>query len=85
MLQASFEGPAQRHRRTLAQLDALIARAEGDVERRAAAAGRLTGAGRNPGPARTRLRMAERRLALLRQSREYQLQGDPLPLIDAPH
>ena len=85
MLQASFEAPSQRRQRTLAQLDALIARAEDDVARYLAATERLTAAGRNPGSARVRLRLAERRLALLRQSREYQLAGDPLPPIDAPH
>jgi len=85
MLQTSFEASAQRHQRTLAQLDALIARAEGEVGRCAAAARRLTEAGRNPGSARSRLRLAERRLGLLRRSRECQLAGDPLPAMDAPH
>ena len=84
MLQASPEAPSQRHQRTLAQLDALIARAKDDVARCLVAARRLAAAGRNPGPARAKLRLAERRLALLRQSRLWQLAGDPLPPVDGP-
>ena len=84
MLQTSPEGLSQRHQRTLAQLDALIARAKDDVARYLTATRRLTTAGRNPGPARAKLRLAERRLALLRQSRLWQLAGDPLPPVDGP-
>jgi division protein CdvB (Snf7/Vps24/ESCRT-III family) len=78
----SLHLPVQHQRRTLAQLDTLIARAEKDLARHAAAGRRLTGAGKDIASARTRLRLAEARLAMLRQSREYLLTGE-LPEAEA--
>jgi hypothetical protein len=73
---SSLHLPVQHQRRTLAQLDVLIAGAEKDLTRHAAAGRRLAEAGKDMADARTRLRLAEARLAMLRQNREYLLTGE---------
>jgi hypothetical protein len=60
----------------LADLDALIARVEGEVEARRQKADRLALAGGDPGFAFGLLRIAEQRLAQLRESRRVLLEGN---------
>jgi hypothetical protein len=68
MLQALPGLPAYRQR-TLAQLEDLIARAEGELSRRQATGGKTA----------DKLRLAADRLALLRRSRQFLLSGEFLP------
>ena len=70
MRHASLELPPRYKRQALARLDGLIARAERDLERR------LAGAGRSAAAAGT-ARLAEGRLDLLRRSRRSLLTGEP--------
>ena len=82
MPHAMLPPPYRRH--ALARLDQLIALAEEDLARRAGAA-RRRAAARSEGAttaaavAGPRLRLSERRLALLRRSRELLLAGEPSP------
>jgi hypothetical protein len=70
MRHASLELPPRYRQQALARLDGLIARAERDLERR------LAGAGRSAASAGT-ARLAEGRLDLLRHSRRCLLTGEP--------
>ena len=62
--------------RALADLDALIAKVEGEVETRRLAVQRLTAAKEDSRMASGQLRVAEQRLAQLRASRRVLLDGD---------
>jgi hypothetical protein len=62
--------------RALADLDALIARVEGEVEARRRAVQRLTAAREDSRVASGQLRVAEQRLARLRESRRVLLEGE---------
>lgn len=65
--------------RALDDLERLIARVEADFGRLLAAVERWTAAGGGPCPARAELRLAERHLAMLRQSRELLLLAGEVP------
>ena len=77
--------PPSYRRRALDDLARLIARAEAELGRHLAAVERSAAAGGGPCPARAQLRLAERRLAVLRHSHELLLllllggHGGPAP------
>lgn len=75
---ASALGLPPRYRRhALSRLDALIARAEGELAERLRAVRRLATAGKGTARPKTRLRAVEYRLALLRGSRRWLLAREP--------
>ena len=78
MLHALSGLPVYRQR-TLAQLEELIARAEGELSRHQTTGGRGTPSGRASGRTVDKLRLATDRLALLRRSRQFLLSGEFLP------
>ena len=69
--------PTGYRRRTLAKLDALIAKAEEDQAERLRTVERLAAAKKGTGFAKAGLRQAEYRLALLRGSRRWIAAGQP--------
>ena len=69
--------PTGYRRRTLAKLDALIAKAEEDQAERLRTVERLAAAKKGTGFAKAGLRQAEYRLALLRGSRRWMAAGQP--------
>jgi hypothetical protein len=65
--------PPWYRRRALDDLERLIKHAEAELRRHLATVERSAAAGAGPCPARGELRLAERRLAMLRHSRELLL------------
>jgi hypothetical protein len=70
--------PSYRQR-TLAQLEELIARAEGELSQHQTTGGRVTPSGRASDRTVDKLRLAAARLTLLRRSRQFLLSGEFLP------
>ncbi len=68
--------PSQARRRALAELDALLARAERNHAAYLALAERVAVAGGDAGAARARERFARERVEQLRRSREILVGGD---------
>lgn len=76
MARASTPGPmSEDRRRALAELDAVIERAEATRTRYLMHVEELTAAGKDASPARAMLRQAEDRLVRLRESRRVLLGG----------
>jgi hypothetical protein len=71
--------PPWYRRRALDDLERLIEHVEAEFGRHLAAVEHSAAGGEGPCPARAGLRLAERRLAMLRQSRELLLAGGVRP------
>ena len=84
MLHALSGLPAYRQR-TLAQLEELIAHAEGELSQHQMTGGRVTPSGRTSGRTVDKPRLAADRLALLRRSRQFLLSGEFLPELSQRH